>query len=54
VPNTIATVMSNTAFNMKPDDAGGYLALIIGSTVIAIVIAYVGIIRMGWMPKNVD
>lgn len=51
VPNTIATVMGNSAFDMKPEDKGPYLALIILSTVIATWGAYWWIKKKGLMPK---
>ncbi len=35
VPNTLATVFSNSAFNLQPGDMWWYVTLIVGSTVIA-------------------
>jgi magnesium transporter len=40
VPNTLPTILSNTAFNMTEKDVGWYIGLIIGSTIIATVEAY--------------
>lgn len=54
VPNTIATVLGNSAFNLGPEDTGWYLTLIVVSTVIATVISFVWVMKRGWMPKKVD
>lgn len=54
VPNTIATVMSNPAFNLTPKDAGWYLALIIGSTVFSTLLVYWWVKKQGWFPKQLD
>jgi magnesium transporter len=54
VPNTIATVMSNTAYNLQPQDAGWYTAVLIGSTVISTLIAYWFVKKRGWMPKTIE
>ncbi len=40
VPNTIATIMGNAAFELGPQDVGWYIALMIGSTIIATLGAY--------------
>jgi len=54
VPNTIATVMSNDAFAMTPKDAGWYLALLVGSTVVSTFFSYWWVKRQGWFPKHLD
>ena len=54
VPNTIATVMSNSVFNLTPADAGWYTVLIIGSTVISTAAAFWFVHKSGWMPKKVE
>jgi magnesium transporter len=54
VPNTIATVMGNSAFNLGPEDTGWYLTLIVVSTVVATAISFWWVIKRGWMPKKVD
>jgi magnesium transporter len=54
VPNTIATVMSNPAYNMQPKDAVWYSGLIILSTVFSAYLAYLWIKRQGWFPKHLD
>ncbi len=54
VPNTIATVMSNPAFRMTPDDAGWYTVLIAVSTIIATLCTFWVVMRRGWLPRKVD
>jgi len=54
VPNTIATVLGNTAFNMGQEDRGWYLALLFSSTIIATYAAYWWIKKKGLMPIKVD
>jgi magnesium transporter len=54
VPNTIATIMSNSAFNMSPEDIWWYLALMIGSTVGATWLVYYWVKMKGWIPKKMD
>jgi len=51
VPNTIATVFGNSAFNMGSEDRGWYLILIILSTVIATWGSYLFFKKKGLMPK---
>jgi magnesium transporter len=40
VPNTLATVLGNSAFGMTVNDAGWYIALLVVSTVVATVLAF--------------
>jgi magnesium transporter len=54
VPNTLATVFGNSAFNMGPEDVGWYLAVMIGSTVLATVLVYWWAKKRGWLPKKMD
>ena len=54
VPNTIATVMGNSAFAMGPDDVGWYLAMMAGSTILATAGAWWWIRKQGWIPKEVQ
>lgn len=54
VPNTIATVMSNPAFNMTPKDEAWYLALLLGSTVISTLGAWWWVKSQKWFPKTMD
>jgi magnesium transporter len=53
VPNTLATILSNSAFAMEPKDVGWYWALLVGSTVVATALAYWWVKRRGWLPKKV-
>ena len=53
VPNTIATVLSQTnVFRFTPADTGWYLALIVGSTILATSLAWWWVKAMGLMPKR--
>jgi len=54
VPNTLATVMSSTAFDLKPSDMWWYLILVIGSTIIATGLVFWWVRRIKWMPKKID
>ncbi len=54
VPNTLATVMSNPAFSMGPSDAGWYIAVLIGSTIVATLATYWLVRRKGWIPKSAE
>jgi magnesium transporter len=52
VPNTLATILGNSAFAMEPNDVGWYWALLVGSTVVATALAYWWVKRRGWLPKK--
>jgi magnesium transporter len=54
VPNTLATVFSNPAFNMGPEDKTWYSLLLIVSTIVATWAAYWWIKRKGLLPLKVD
>lgn len=54
VPNTLATVLSNPAFALTPEDKGWYSILLVGSTVVATWAAYWWIRRKGLLPFKVD
>ena len=54
VPNTLATVFSNPAYEMGPQDRTWYSILIVGSTIIATYMAYWWIKKKGLMPEKVD
>ena len=51
VPNTLATILSNSAYNLTPNDAGWYTALMLVSTVVATLLAWWWVNKMGWL-KN--
>jgi len=54
VPNTLATMLGNSVFDIGPKDLGWYLALMIGSTVIATGLVYWWVRRRGWIPRKMD
>jgi magnesium transporter len=54
VPNTIATAMGNTAYNLQPSDAGWYTGMLVASTAIATAGAWVILKWKGLLPKKVD
>lgn len=54
VPNTLATIFSNPAFDMKPSDAGWYSAMLIISTVGSTLLAYWWIKKKGIIPKTIS
>ncbi len=54
VPNTLATMMGNAVFDIGPKDMGWYLALMIGSTVLATGLVYWWVRSRGWIPKKMD
>ena len=41
VPNTLATALSGTIFNLGPKDANWYITLLVASTIISTVLVYV-------------
>ncbi len=54
VPNTLATIFSNPAFNLTPEDTGWYSAMLIGSTIISTWAAYWWIKKKGLLPFKVE
>jgi magnesium transporter len=54
VPNTLATVLGNSAFAMNPDDRGWYITLLVASTIIATAASFWWVRKFGWMPKRAD
>ena len=54
VPNTLATIFSNAAFNMGPQDFGWYVSLLVVSTVVSTVLAFVWVKKSGFIPKKMD
>lgn len=54
VPNTIATVMSNSMFGFSAADEQWYIALIILSTVFATALSWWVVKQMGLLPKSPD
>ena len=54
VPNTLATIFSNPAFEMGPKDIPWYAALLVISTVVATALTYFWVKKQGWIPKRMD
>jgi len=54
VPNTLATIYSNPAFNMGPADKNWYSALLLVSTILATVLSYAFIKWKDFLPAKVD
>ena len=55
VPNTLATIFSNPAFNMGPEDKVWYSVLLIISTTVATWAAYWWVKKKGLLPfSNLD
>ncbi len=54
VPNTLATIFSNPAFDMGPEDKWWYSILLLGSTIVSTWAAYWWIKRKGLFPLKVD
>jgi magnesium transporter len=52
VPNTIATVLGNSAFGMTENDVGWYITLLVVSTVVATLLAFLWVRNFGIMPKS--
>ncbi|MDD5289297.1 MAG: CorA family divalent cation transporter [Dehalococcoidales bacterium] len=52
VPNTLATIMSNSAFAMGHEDVWWYWILIIGSTILATGLVYWWVKKKGWITKK--
>lgn len=54
VPNTLATILGNSVFEMGPNDMWWYILLMVGSTVVATGLVYAWVKRSGWLPKKMD
>ena len=54
VPNTLATIFGNSAFGMGPQDIGWYITMLVGSTLIATVLAFWWVKKSGFIPKKMD
>ncbi|MFA5246337.1 MAG: CorA family divalent cation transporter [Candidatus Micrarchaeia archaeon] len=52
VPNTLATVFSNSAFDMGPEDLWWYVLVLVGSTVLATYLVYWWIKCSNLLPKS--
>jgi magnesium transporter len=54
VPNTLATILSNSAFNMGPEDIGWYVTLLVVSTILSTFFSFWWVLKKGWMPRKMD
>lgn len=54
VPNTLATIFSNPAFNMGPQDIPWYTALLVISTIVSTLLVYWWVKAQGWIPRKMD
>lgn len=54
VPNTLATILGNSAFNMVRHDLWWYIPLLVGSTVLSTWLAWWWVKAKGWLPQKVD
>jgi len=54
VPNTLATILSGTMWQLSADFQGPYIILLVVSTVLATALAWWTVKRMGWLPKRPD
>jgi magnesium transporter len=54
VPNTLATIFGNSAFNMDSSDIGWYTALLVVSTAIATFASFCWVKKSGWIPKKTE
>jgi magnesium transporter len=54
VPNTIATAMGNTAYNLQPSDAWWYSILLIASTGLATWVSWLFLKKKGLLPKEIE
>jgi magnesium transporter len=54
VPNTLATIFSNSAFNLQPSDMWWYITMLVVSTVVATWLSFWWVRRIKLLPKKVD
>jgi magnesium transporter len=54
VPNTLATIFSNSAFALGPKDIAWYVALLVISTIVSTWLTFWLIKKRGWIPKKMD
>ena len=54
VPNTLATVLGNPAFNMGASDRGWFIILLVGSTIVATIGSFWWVRKFGWIPRRAD
>jgi magnesium transporter len=54
VPNTLATIFGNSAFNMQPEDIGWYITMLVISTLVATILAFWWVRKSGFIPQKMD
>lgn len=54
VPNTLATILANPAFDLGPRDVWWYSGLLIVSTILATLVTYWWVKSKGWIPKSME
>jgi len=54
VPNTLATIFSNGAFDMGPEDLWWYVCVLVVSTVVSTWVAFSWVKRRGLVPRKLD
>jgi magnesium transporter len=54
VPNTLATVLGNPAFNMGASDRGWFIILLVVSTIAATIGSFWWVRKFGWIPRRAD
>lgn len=52
VPNTLATIFGNSAFNLGPEDMWWYITLLVVSTAVATYLMWLWMKRRGYLPKK--
>jgi magnesium transporter len=54
IPNTLATILSGSVFNLGREDLVWYLAVIAGSTIIGTALVAWWVMRRRWIPGKMD
>ena len=54
VPNTLATMLGNSVFDIGPGDMWWYILLMGGSTILATGGVYMWVKKQGWLPRKMD
>jgi magnesium transporter len=54
VPNTLATILGNSVFDIGPQDLWWYIILMVGATVLATTLVWLWLKRRGWLPKRTE
>ncbi|MBI2859772.1 MAG: magnesium transporter CorA [Chloroflexi bacterium] len=54
VPNTLATILGNTAFALNPADRGWYIALLVAATILPALFTWLWVKKAGLIPKKME